>query len=46
MLIILLWTIIPSGDTTMVEEPKYFNLENEYFKDLVTDKRQEFKWIE
>lgn len=38
--------IIPSGDTTMVEEPKYFNWENEYFKDLVTDKRQEFKWIE
>ena len=38
--------IIPSGDTTMVEEPKYFNWENEYFKDLVTGKRQEFKWIE
>lgn len=38
--------IVPSGDSTMVEEPKYFNWDDEYLEDLVTGKQQEFKWIE
>lgn len=38
--------IVPSGDSTMVEEPKYFNWDDEYLEDLVTGKQQEFEWIE
>ena len=30
--------IVPSGDSTMVEKPKYFNCDDEYLEDLVTGK--------